>query len=153
MSFACLRSLEEGPWCTPYEIAVGKETTKLASCFACTLFMYANGFPPSDIHLGKALSWAPVYQTGSTGKYNVTDGVISMMTLRWSLECEQQLRLGAELLAAPTAGVSAAHAPRVPKIIEFLEAHTDDPHAGGNLVLDALTVHDKESERVRRVLG
>jgi len=55
-------SARTGPWCTPYEIAVGTETTKLASCFTCTLFMYANGYPPSAIHLGQGASWVPFYE-------------------------------------------------------------------------------------------
>jgi len=152
MIFAGCRAVAEGPWCTPYEIAVGHQTTKLASCFGCTLFMYANGFPPSDIHLGYAQSWAPVYPSGRTdGVHDVMDDVITMMTMRWSLECLQQLTLGAELLAA--ARVKEPYASRVAKIPEFLEAHANDPMAGGNLVLDALTVHDKEAERVKQVLG
>jgi hypothetical protein len=34
-----------GPSCTPYEIAVGAVTTKMASCPPCTLFMVAQGYP------------------------------------------------------------------------------------------------------------
>lgn len=41
------------------EIAVGKETLKMASCFGCTTFMLAVGRQPSHIHLGRANSWAP----------------------------------------------------------------------------------------------
>ena len=41
------------------EVAVGSETTKLASCFGCTTFMLANKRQPSHIHLGRAESWAP----------------------------------------------------------------------------------------------
>ena len=59
---AIYESAWTGPWCTPYEIAVGTETTKLASCFTCTLFMYANGYPPSAIHLGQGASWVPWYE-------------------------------------------------------------------------------------------
>ncbi len=44
---------------TPLEMATGAETTKMASCFACTTYMYANGYPPSSIHLGRGESWVP----------------------------------------------------------------------------------------------
>jgi hypothetical protein len=45
---------------TAYEVAVGFETSKLASCFGCTTFMYANGAPPSFMHFGRAESWVPI---------------------------------------------------------------------------------------------
>ncbi|NOK12998.1 hypothetical protein, partial [Corallococcus exercitus] len=46
---------------TPYEIAVGKDTTKLASCFPCSIFMEATGHPASSTHLGRGESWSPLY--------------------------------------------------------------------------------------------
>src|SRR5262249_50803674 len=51
-----------GPNCEPYEIAVGDVTKKMASCLTCSLFMYATGYPPTSIHLGRGESWAPLYQ-------------------------------------------------------------------------------------------
>ncbi len=39
-----------GPSCAPYEIAVGDQTKKMASCLPCTLFMVATGYPPTSIH-------------------------------------------------------------------------------------------------------
>ncbi|WP_428242908.1 hypothetical protein [Gynuella sp.] len=48
-----------GPWTTPYEVATGNLTTKIASCFPCTTFLYASGYPPSSAHLGRGESWVP----------------------------------------------------------------------------------------------
>src|SRR4029453_6799347 len=50
-----------GPSCEPYEIAVGDQTKKMASCLTCTLFMHAVGYPPSSIPLGRGESWAPLF--------------------------------------------------------------------------------------------
>ena len=153
MTFAVYRALAQGPWCVPYEIAVGTKTTKLASCFGCTLFMYANGFPPSNIHLGRAESWAPLHAARRPGKHDVMDDVIDMTKLRWSLECRQQTLLGAKLLLDAAGTVEDQHRERLPLISTFLDEHSEDPLAGGHLVLDALTAHDKESERVLRTLA
>jgi hypothetical protein len=42
------------------EIAAGKDTTKMASCFGCTTFMCAIDRMPDGIHLGEGASWSPV---------------------------------------------------------------------------------------------
>jgi len=50
---------KHGGWSTPYEVATGDQTTKISSCFPCTTYMYATGFPPSSAHLGRGESWVP----------------------------------------------------------------------------------------------
>ncbi len=108
---------QRGPWCTPFEIAVGKQTTKMASCFTCSIFMYAAGFPPSAIHLGQGASWVPFYElspgsgSGSngdngtkdanalSGKYvPILDTVIGALNNRWRIECRQHLELGLKIM-------------------------------------------------------
>jgi len=44
---AIYKAYSLGPSCTPYEIAVGDMTKKMASCLPCTLFMVAAGYPPT----------------------------------------------------------------------------------------------------------
>lgn len=39
------------------ELALGKDTRKVASCLPCSLFMSANGFPASATHLGRGDNW------------------------------------------------------------------------------------------------
>lgn len=40
-----------------FEIAMGKETCKVSSCFPCALYMEANGTPATSIHLGRGDYW------------------------------------------------------------------------------------------------
>ncbi|MDR2383680.1 MAG: hypothetical protein LBD76_07360 [Prevotellaceae bacterium] len=40
-----------------FEIALGQNTSKVGSCVPCSLFMFANGRPPSSIHLGRGDNW------------------------------------------------------------------------------------------------
>lgn len=47
----------------PYEMSLGTNTAKLASCMSCSLFMVANGYAPSASHLGAGESWLPLYHT------------------------------------------------------------------------------------------
>jgi len=162
---------QRGPWCTPFEIAVGRETTKMASCFLCSMFMYAAGFPPSAIHLGQGASWVPFYELspesgkGSKGSKDlnalsgtyspVLDTVIGALNNKWRIECRQHLQLGLTILQeddyiALTTGTM--HRMRTVELAEFLAARPDDVFAGANLILDAVTVHDGEITRITRTL-
>lgn len=40
-----------------FEIALGENTTKVSSCFACSAYMVANNTPASSTHLGRADNW------------------------------------------------------------------------------------------------
>jgi len=40
-----------------FEIALGKNTTKVASCFPCSAYMRAKGTPASATHLGRGDDW------------------------------------------------------------------------------------------------
>ena len=64
MCSAIVQSSEQGPWCTPYEMATGTQTTKMASCFPCSTYMYSTGYTPTSTHLGRGESWVPP-QSGS----------------------------------------------------------------------------------------
>jgi hypothetical protein len=176
-------SAQTGPWCTPFEIAVGTKTTKLASCFPCTTFMYANGFPPSAIHIGRGESWVPFFEVRPPGPtpptplaqvrsdleiepeeppakapyatyHPITDTAIAALNDRWRLECRQHLSLGIRALNQDSkAAVAARHRPRLELLEEFLADRADDPYAGANLILDAVTLHDTEANRIDRVLS
>lgn len=152
---AIYRSVASGPQCTPWEIAVGTLTTKLASCMGCALFMYANNYPPSCIHLGRAESWAPFYplNPGDPG-YNVIDEVIVETNDRWSRHCRAHLLSGVGLLEQAERErqvLDGRHRARLPLLRDYLDEHSD-PRDGGNLVLDALTVHEKVTTFIKRTL-
>lgn len=40
-----------------FEIAMGNKTTKVSSCIPCSIYMSANGNPPTSIHLGRGDNW------------------------------------------------------------------------------------------------
>lgn len=148
-------AVAEGPWCTPFEIAVGN-TTKVASCLACTLFMYAAGYPPSSIHLGRADSWLPFYpvkpDTAQGPEYSMRlDEAIRCTNARWALECWQHISLGVSLAKA-NGFLSDVHAARLALLESELDRRPHDLWAAANLFLDALTVHAPMTERVRHAV-
>lgn len=141
-----------GPSCAPYEIAVGDVTKKMASCLGCTLFMQAAGYPPTSIHLGSAESWAPLY-----APYNLNGptepnepGVIRDLNNAWSARCREWLEIGLEVL--DDAYIAADHRITRDALRSFMQSYATEPTIAANLILDALTLHDSELNRIRRTL-
>jgi hypothetical protein len=192
MTAAIVKSVAAGPWCTPYELAAGTETTKMASCFPCTTYMYANGFPPSSTHLGRGESWIPPKPGLLSGEKEseekekekdehkhgmpeyLQDNISGPLIERWNWDIYHYLCLGGKYLSN---AISATRVERKrleragisPNVIDYVNgSHHDAVEAlnnrleemkkedigkvGGNLFLDALTVHDSEWKRVRRTL-
>jgi hypothetical protein len=138
-----------GPSCTPYEIVVGHETTKLASCFPCTMFMVANGYPPTSIHLGRGESWTPLYAPYNQGSQPESHeaGVIRDLNNSWRQKCSEFLFLGLDVLEGHTANADYEGTRRA--VRKYLR---DDRSAPATLILDALTVHDSEAARIDRTV-
>jgi hypothetical protein len=137
---------------TAYEVAVGFETAKLASCFGCTTFMYANGAPPSYMHFGRAESWVPIptnsidnpdYTGGSVGK-------IDTLHSNWAGAVAGFLANGASLLKV--CGSSQEYKSAAGRITAALLQRPSNA-AKANMFLDALTVHESDLKRVNRALG
>jgi len=145
-----------GPGCKPFEIAVGTTTTKLASCLPCTLFMHATGYPPTSIHLGSGESWAPLYAPYTPAGTNVpaAEGneaaVIRDLNNAWYEKCLAWMKLGLEVL--DTQHLNPDHAPQKTLLETYLRANSTDKTVGGVLVLDAITVHKKEQDRLQATL-
>lgn len=137
----------------PYEIAVGTATTKLASCFGCTTFMYASGFPPSFIHLGRAESWVPP----PFNKTDNLDGEVGCRSARrlhgmWAEKVADWLRLGASDIQDYV--VRGDYSSAMNKLHSAVNHRARLPSAEtANLFLDALTVHDSDYKRLSRVFG
>lgn len=133
---------------TPYEIAVGEGTTKLASCFGCTTFMYATGFPPSAIHFGRAESWVPVPDNAldnpEIGK-PVPNSKIRDLLTQWSAAVAGYIRGGAEILAKSS--ISEEYRTRVQHLKASCSGSISDRDVA-NKFLDALTMHESEVKRV-----
>lgn len=170
MSQAQVESTKRGPWCVAHEHAIGTETTKLASCFACTTYMYAAGFPPSSCHLGRGESWVPpVPDPNNAGAAALATSINS----RWHSQVFYYLVLGARLLRDYFAQDGLRHpyndyAPIAAQLLDTLARNYGDGGdaamiatydigrivtSGGNLFLDALVHHDSDSTRLFNVLG
>jgi hypothetical protein len=141
-----------GPSCTPYEIAVGDKTKKMASCLTCTLFMSATGYPPTSIHLGRGESWAPLYQpynpNGPTDEHELA--VIRDLNNAWYDKCTEFLTTGLEIL--DNDHIAADHTASRDAVANYLKTNAEDKTVAGVLILDAVTVHDGETERINRTL-
>ena len=141
-----------GPSCTPFEIAVGDQTKKMASCLPCTLFMHAAGYPPSSIHLGSGESWAPLYApynpNGPTEPNEL--GVVCDLNNAWYERCRQWLEIGLEIL--DDSRITTDHRASRDAVLEYIRRQGSDPTLGGVLILDALTLHDSEANKISRTL-
>ncbi|HEX8081072.1 MAG TPA: hypothetical protein VF557_12745 [Jatrophihabitans sp.] len=149
---AVYKAYSLGPACVPYEIAVGDRTTKLASCFPCTMFITSLGYPPSSSHLGRGESWAPLYQPHNPGARHEPNesAVIRDLNTAWAAACGVWLQYGIGVLAQ--AKVAKSHAGAVEDLYNFVETRRNDPTVGATLILDALTIHQKESTRIDQTL-
>jgi hypothetical protein len=152
MTQALYKAYVLGPSCTPFEIAVGTQTTKMASCFACTMFMTANGYPPNSIHLGRGESWAPLYlphnPDGRTEPHELE--VIRDFNAKWRTQCREWLTLGLDVLSPQV--ITDDHVAAKAAVQSYLGSHGVDPTVAATIILDALTVHESESTRVARTL-
>jgi len=149
---AIYKAYDLGPNCEPYEIAVGDLTKKMASCLTCSLFMYATGYPPTSIHLGRGESWAPLFHTynpnGPTGDHETA--VIRDLNNAWYASCLEWLRAGLDIL--DDAYIAETHKAARDAVRRYLHANRSDPTVGGILILDAVTIHASESDRINRTL-
>jgi hypothetical protein len=140
----------------PFEIAVGDKTTKLASCLPCALFMEANGFPASATHLGRGDSWCPSYADDLTASKNnkklddASPNNLARVTCNadWAKYCKQVLELG---MACLEKRLMDDHQASLGALHQYLQSNTRDIDAA-NLILDALTVHDQQVNRINRTL-
>lgn len=168
----------------PYELGLqGKDggpfTTKMASCFLCSLFMEANGFPASSVHLGKAESWAPAYYGDDLSQANAEinqkaynnslnsellkfkDETLKACNDQWARYCLAILRSGQKEMQAwiaqdtPKEG-EGSHARSFQVFTEWLnslkENSDSNAYLAANKILDAATVQEKVVVSVVRTL-
>ena len=149
---AIYKAYHLGPNCEPYEIAVGDETKKMASCLTCSLFMNAAGYPPTSIHLGRGESWAPLYEpynpNGSAGDHEAE--VVRDLNNAWYAKCIEWLQAGLAIL--DDTRIRDDHRAGRDAVSRYLDAYRTDPTVGGVLILDAVTVHAGEIDRIGRTL-
>jgi hypothetical protein len=157
MSWAMREAVRWGPWCTPFEMAVGPKTTKRASCFACTTYMYAAGFPPSSTHIGSCISWGPLpdgtlgrsedHEFSDGGEGEVERSIARAFNATWHGQMYHYLRQGAALLAHAT--LSPAYREAAAALASrFERVDAAQMLTGGNLFLDAITFHKPDTARL-----
>jgi hypothetical protein len=140
-----------GPSCTPYEIAVGDQTKKMASCLPCTFFMVATGYPPSSIHLGRGGSWAPLYAPYNPGGPTEVNepGVIRDLNNAWYDACGKFLPAGLQILDDDH--IAADHRASRDTARTYLTSNKGTTVAA-TLILDAVSMHESETDRINRTL-
>lgn len=143
----------------PYEVAVGQvdgpppaKTTKLASCICCAVFMEATGYPASCTQLGRADCWAPLYPESPTG------GAPDMATAQnkaraaansaWATYCATIIKAGIPLIEKNLVGDD--HKFSLDKLKAYVNGR--QPMDFANLILDAVTLGQNETERLGRTL-
>ena len=114
--------------------------------------MHAVGYPPTSIHLGSGESWAPLYApynpNGPTEPNEL--GVVRDLNNAWYARCLEWLKIGLDIL--DDAHITADHKASRDAVIDYLKTHSGEPTLGGVLILDAVTVHDGELNRISRTL-
>lgn len=145
----------------PFEIAVGSKTTKLASCLGCTLFMYANNYIPSSMHLGASSSWAPLYpyhKTGSVYKPSlIVDSCIEIANLDWDRYCYECIMTGRQILMDARNWNLINNKPDYYNSVDALNQYCNEnalkKFFASNLILDAFTIHIQAREHILKVLN
>jgi hypothetical protein len=132
---------------TPYEIAVGEHTTKLASCFCCAIFMQANDFPASATHLGRGESWSPLYVEGSD-PHTAQNKARLQCNSNWANYCRTILDYGMRCIESRLS--TDGHRRSMTKLKAYVSGKSAQDY--GNLILDAVTVHESEVVRLDRTL-
>ena len=159
MCTAIVKCKHAGPWSTPYEMATGSETTKMASCFACTTYMYANGYPPSSIHLGRGESWVPPHHSYTRLEEGKNTNTIEKRysencLFEWQREISAYIRLGLECIknSNHTNFVNTKHMEDIDELHTKLAGNNDNEIVSDHF-LEALTVHKKDSQRIQEVFS
>lgn len=158
-----------GPGCRAYEIAVGSQTTKMASCIPCTFFMASAGYFPNSIHLGRGESWAPLFAPYTPSVKMLPNSsvieskdpqaiaalprTISDLNNSWYARCLLWMRKGLEILSdAQVADPLHLTAKQALASYMAAPARQNDGTLAGRLILDAVTMHDSEQSRLKRTL-
>jgi len=141
----------------------------MASCFPCTTYMYAGRFPPSSMHLGRGESWVPPanhYINGEDKPMPAYDETtVDTVRKQWNADIFAYLTLGTSYLLAALSKqkqpdemyICPSHIPSLRGLDERLRAKANNQewisYHGGNLFLDALTVHESDWKRIKSMLA
>src|SRR5262249_39318914 len=121
-------------------------------CLPCTLFMHAAGYPPTSIHLGSGESWAPLYApynpNGPTEPNEL--GGVRELNNAWYAQWLGWVKIG--MVHHNDGAKTGRHKARRDAVRDYQKTHDKEPTLGGVLILDAVTIHDSELNRISRTL-
>lgn len=156
MNYAMRDALATSPTAVALEISSGTVTTKQASCFGCTTYMWACGFPPSATHLGSALSWHPIPAALETDAKK--RAIVEAMNTRYHLQVHGYLMRGADIMirAGALSGgngkyyVTTTHTAIARGLLRLQQAREARAHEiGANYFLDACMDHKNDKVRLK----
>lgn len=134
---------------TAYEISMNEQTCKNASCFGCSTFMFANGMPPSWMHLGSAESWSPLPEDADNFAYTAhfnrqrIESVARQMNNAWATAVARWMKSGLNY---------TKRSPQAGRLAQHMNGKSDRQIA--YFFLDALTLHGRgDLERILGILG
>ncbi len=114
--------------------------------------MCAVGYPPTSIHLGSGESWAPLFAPyNPNGPTEANEpGVVRDLNTGWYERCLEWLKMGLDIL--DDTHIVQDHRASRDVVLDYLKTHDKEPTIGGILILDAVTVHEPELNRLSRTL-
>lgn len=144
---------------TAFEMSIGTDTFKLASCLSCSSFMMANGVDASSSHLGAGESWAPYYSPEShnpshyQGKMMIGEA-LTQCNNNYAASMHKWMTTGAAAMVAAekTNWVEVNHKIALAKLSERLTASKETNTVARDLYLDAMTYHKKDVLRLTSAL-
>ena len=113
------------------ELALGKDTCKVASCLPCSLFMWANGTPATATHLGRGDNWNFPQKSNSQPSVRLWEKAVVEVYKTGLVYLKKKAPTRATKLEECTIGMMD----KIPK-----------------LFLEALTYEDKFIDKMMRVL-
>lgn len=144
---------------TAFEMAIGTNTFKLASCLSCSSFMMANGVDASSSHLGRGESWVPYYSGESHNPSYFADGLkgglnaaIDLCNRRYAEFMHQCLRDGVAAMKKSLTWVEKKHQPALDALDKKLQTSEKSNTVARDLYLDAMTFHKSDAERLNDTL-
>jgi hypothetical protein len=132
---------------TAYEVSMNEQTCKNASCFGCTTFMFANGMPPSWLHLGRAESWSPLPEIAGNYAYKAHFShttivqVAKSMNKAWADAVARWFKVGVGYISK---------SPQSSFVKIMIRGRTNQVLA--YWFLDALSIHKSDLDRILDVL-
>ena len=151
----CIYETERIGQGTAFEMSIGTNTFKLASCLACSSFMMANGVDASSSHLGRGESWAPYYSGESHNASYLGDKLkgginkaIEVCNDRYAKFMHHSLMKGVAAMGQSPSWVDEDHKPALAALAEKLKGSNESNTVARDLFLDAMTYHKNDTRRL-----